>query len=251
MTVMVDDKVQAIKRFIRTYAVAVVATVILIIILAILIIARYNALSSIRDLSKLNPLITSEQNELVAGKDLSGVIEVAKVDNTKDNDKKDITDNSGTKSTSTTTGGGSSSGGSSSGSSSGGGGSSESGGGGGSGGEGGGDNQQESFSASIHGSITLIKSKTKSILGLGARCEYEFTANILGHNSPGTVTYRWEQSNGLSSQGEVSFDDSDSQKTIVHEWEGNIPRDSTPWVKLKLLTPNQEERGREFNEGCG
>lgn len=244
MAVMVDDKVQAIKRFIRTYSVAVAATVILIIILAILIIARYNALSSIRDLSKLNPLITSEQNELVAGKDSSGVIEVAKVDNTKKDDKKDIAKNNNTKSSGTGSSSGGSNGGSSSGGSSGGG---SSGGGSEGGGEGdednGGSGQQEPFFASI--SETFYYSPGTGIPNIiSGKCKltHAFYAKILGVNSPGVVTYKWQHSKGgQPSSEQMTFQEGDSLKTTPsHEWEINAKAGQYS-VIFKLLTPVYEE----------
>ena len=237
---MVDDKFQIIKRLMRNYSVAVVATAILLFILLALIVARYNALSSIQDLSKLNPLITSEHNELIAAKDSSGVIEVAKVDNTKINDKKEAPKTTTNKSTETKSGSKSSGGGSSGDGSSGG----SSGGGSGDGGSG----QQEPFTANIFN----VRYYSPGI-GTKKKCEltHAFDAKISGVNSPGTVTYRWQHSMGDQDPEEhINFQEGDSLKTTpMHSWKIKSETGSY-WVKFIILAPDYKEQSYEFVHQC-
>lgn len=63
---MVESKRWAIKKFVREYAVTFITAIGLIVILIALLLARAIALGSLDDISKFNPLITSEQGQLVS-----------------------------------------------------------------------------------------------------------------------------------------------------------------------------------------
>lgn len=61
-----SDTKESAKKFVRDYIVAIIATGLLVIIVLLLVIVRYASLASVKDLSKINPLITSDNNQLVA-----------------------------------------------------------------------------------------------------------------------------------------------------------------------------------------
>lgn len=239
---MVEDKKEALKKFIRDYLVAIATSAALVILLAALVLARHLALSSVSDVSKINPLITSEQNELVA---LQGTSEVIKIP--KDDEIPSDVSNTGVKKTqspnpspsnvvSETTN--SEPSGSGTGNSAGNGNS--------------GSNPPvvtQPFATSI-GQMSYTSSSTFVGILSGCKVTYNFQAVIQGHNAPGTVTYRWLRSSGSpGQQQQVSFAQGDTSKTVTYTWSitgysGNYS------VTLEILTPKSQQKTLTFKQTC-
>lgn len=263
---MIDSKRWAAKKFIRDNAVAAVTSGLLILVLLLLVASRFIALNSIRDLSKINPLITSGQNELVAVDD-NGAVKIIKDDEqttgqsgkTAGESGGSTTDKPGTqtgRSSSTdgtggtgssNSGGGTGSTGGNTGGSSGGGSSS----GGSSGGSGGGTTTPPAVFAASVGQITYT---TKLVTSIAGTCtiNYNFQANITAQNAPGTVTYRWNQSNGVTSvtQQPLTFQAGDTSKTTPpYTW--TISGGSASYtITLELLTPASQQQSLRFQHTC-
>lgn len=87
----VNSNKQSAKRFLRNNG-AIIATVLLfVVILSTLLIARYGSLYSIKDIANINPLITTENTELIAV-NVNGVIKIIKDNDGSANDSDEKTE---------------------------------------------------------------------------------------------------------------------------------------------------------------
>lgn len=247
---MGGNRKQAIKKYLKDYAMAIVGTFLLVVALLTLVTFRYTSLASISDISKINPLITSEQNELVASRDSTGVLTISQKDKkgTDDSDKKDDTSTDSQKDD-TKSSSGSSSGGSSSGSS-GGGSSGDSGNGGDDGGSSGGGTPPPPpppFSVTIGDDVIQNTTPTKN-----CRATYEFTFTILGENAPGDVHYRWKRDDGDWTNIESKhFLQGETNQQVVHgNWSLGRGKVGGHTIRLQTLTPNQHTKVYNFNHSC-
>ena len=84
---------QSVRRFLHNNAATIAAILLFVVILATFIIARYNSLYSIRDIANINPLITTENAELIAV-NVNGVIKIIKDDDSSANDSNKKSENS-------------------------------------------------------------------------------------------------------------------------------------------------------------
>jgi hypothetical protein len=65
---------------------------------------------------------------------------------------------------------------------------------------------------------------------------FNFSA-VISANGPGTVTYKWERSDGVTSPtGSITFDTAGS-KTVTSAWD--LSSNGTWWMRLRILTPNE------------
>jgi hypothetical protein len=223
---VVDDRKQALKKFLHDYVVAIITTFLLLVILGLLIIARHYALVSVNDLSKINPLITSEQNELVAANGSHDVIKIAKDDESRANQSSPANNagrganqsinpskgSSGETTTGASDGTGVGSGQSSS------------------------PTTPQPFSASI-GQMTY-NSSTSCVLII-CSTTYTVQAVIQGQNGPGTVNYQWIEDNSTVAQSSsVAFSQNDTSKTVSFQW--TIAKGHT--VTLQLTSPSTDKK---------
>lgn len=223
---MIGGRQWAIKKFLRGYAVTIVTSALLILVLALLIWARLGDLYSVRDISKINPLITSGQNELVAQKDGNGLTRLVREDRdsaqsdgatSKDIQKGDTTQPTDNSSNQTPTGTGSTGGGSSTGTGSGGSGGSGGGGTTAGGGSGGGETQPPR--AFVITASEISHTTSSPLVNISSKCDvtHTFTATITAQYAPGDVRYKWVKvANGATTQyGEqtLSFGANETVKT--------------------------------------
>lgn len=244
---MQDEKTHTRKQFIHDYSIAIGASITLIVVLFVLLIAKYFAIASIQDLSKINPLITSGQNELIASEESGGVQLIAKNDSANDDSK----ENPGKTGNSSGTDSNSGSGGGTGGSGSSGGTGGDDSGGGGSGGTGGSGEptQPQPFSANIFGKLSVVASGSGALLGVCKRT-YLFTGDLVGQNPPGTVTYLWTRTDSSGQSEQVSFGPNQTEKSVTHTWVINGASRQYS-IKLALLSPNTDEETLTFNHSCG
>ena len=257
---MIEDKKRQIKKFIHDNILVMVATTLFLTVLVVLILSRNMSLASIRDLSSINPLITSSQNELVAVSDSSKIIKVPTTDDSNLAEPTKVSSN--TKTQSTTGGNKASSGGSGS-SSSGSSGGSSGGSGSSSGGSSGGGGQASSpspspsssptppapFATSI-GQMTHLVSGSGSILGLPCKLTHDFEATIATFNSPGTFSYQWRRSDGVTgSVYQVAVLSGETSKKVNYQWvlTGSSGNRS---VTIKITAPVAQEKTLVFEHNC-
>ena len=259
---MVGGRQWAIKKFLRGYAVTIVTSALLVLILALLIWARLGDLYSIRDISKINPLITSGQNELVAVRDNNGISSFVK-ESSKDvkggsasgESKGNSTDESdaevgaaqssdgGTSSNVNPGQNAGSSGGSLGGSS------------GNTGGTGGGGNTPSPtpgvFSAAI-GNMWQADPISINLVGTSCKSMHDFYATITVQNAPGTVSYRWKQSNGVTgSTQQISFSAGDSSKTVsAPRWDISGSSGSSHSMTFEIVSPRNQQQTINFQHKC-
>lgn len=108
-----EETKQRVKRLLRDNAVVVVAILLFVVVLLALVGARYGSLYSIRNIANLNPLITTNNDQLVAV-NVNGVIKIIKDDDgVVTNDEKKIAVENESRSKSGAIGAGSSTGGNS------------------------------------------------------------------------------------------------------------------------------------------
>lgn len=227
---MVDDKKQALKKFAYDYAIALGTTIALLVILAILILARQLSLASVKDVSKINPLITSEQNELVAVNGSSDVVKIAKDDESQtvqSGTTKDVVKSTspapGTGSTNGSSGGGSTSGAST--------------------GSSGTSSSPSPSPSPVSQSFTAVigqltyNSSTSCLLVI-CSTTYTVQAVIQGQNGPGKVNYQWIEDNSVAQSSTVSFAHGDSSKTISYQ--PSVGKGHT--VTLQLTSPNEDKK---------
>lgn len=236
---MVESRRWAIKKFLRGYAVTFTTAIVLILVLALLLFARIGALGSIRDLSRINPLITSEQNQLVAIGD-DGEVTIISDDEQenkqgdKSADKSSATDESQTNKTSdkpkTSAGGGST--GSAGGSGTGG----ESG-----GASPGGGTNNGGTPVQLVANIASLSYSTKS-LGQLLGCSYTAKASIQV-NTQGTVYYQWIVGSETRAQRSLVFADGEMQREISEPVKVGS-------VKLVIVSPGSSERTISVASGC-
>jgi hypothetical protein len=68
-------------------------------------------------------------------------------------------------------------------------------------------------------------------------CPAQFTCSVtITVNGPGTVTYRWERSDGTSALQNITFSAAGS-KTVTTGWN---PPTQFPWVHVRTLSPNEK-----------
>lgn len=255
---MIGGRQWAIKKFLRGYAVTIVTSALLILILALLIWARLGDLYSVRDISKINPLITSGQNELVAARDANGLTKVVKEDDavsqsgkTSNNTQKNSSDSSNSQNSQTSSGASSSDGGDTPVSNTGGtGGNGTSGGTGG--GTGGSTQPQHAFMASIN---KIGQTETSPTLSVGScKVTHTFYAVIDGQYAPGTVTYRWKRSDGvISPQRSVSFVAGETTKTVSADpWDTSGTSGSSVQYTMtfEILSPLARSQSLSFTHSC-
>ncbi len=248
-----DDKVRTIKRLAKEYSIAMSATGLLVLILCILLLTRYSDVSSLRDLTKLNPLITSEQNELVASQDNTGVIEVQKVVESKNGDDDKVASSGGTNAdgNKTNNGGNKTSGGGAGGAPSAGNG------GGNNPDEGGGGDQEPASSPPFAAGIgftnyTQSSPIPRGLLGIGG-CyrDYTFFADIDVENPPGSVTYRWVRDTGPPQESkQINFGANDDSKTVSHSWTIGSSSNDGRWVRIEILSPQEKQKPINFDHSC-
>lgn len=246
---MVDgNKKQALKKFFHDYAAAITATIVLIVILALLVLSRHNALASITDLSKINPLITSEQNELVASRDSNAIVEVSKNDKNKDTEREGKSVGGTSKSPGLGTKGGATSGGTNNGAGSGGNGSNS-------------PDVPQPFSAYIaEDSIRGSMISKCSLIGLLGICigtythTYTLLATITGNNGPGTVSYSWsaipDSGSSVSDSGSLQAGNGTTTNSISTSW-STISCTSYS-VTLTLTGPagSQQRMSTSYSPSC-
>lgn len=255
---MVGSRRWAIKKFLRGYAVTIVTSALLILILALLILARLGDLYSVRYVSKINPLITSGQNELIAAKDKrektasdddQGITGLSKVTKDSQGSNSGQSDSPGSSSSSGQGGSGDSSTGTSSGGNTG-----NSGGNTGSGTTGGGGGGSSPAPQAFTASISYVGQPAPPIsVNLGSTCKtsHTFSATITAANAPGTVSYRWKQSNGVtSSTQQVSFLAGETSKTVTaNQWDISGPT-ATYSMTFELLSPAYQQQTVSFQHSC-
>lgn len=255
---MIGGRQWAIKKFLRGYAVTIVTSALLILVLALLIWARLGDLYSVRDISKINPLITSGQNELVAVRDENGISRFVKENgqdaqskDDSDGSKNDVSDKSDTQNTQSSDGGTNSnpSSGTSTGGTSGGGSS------GGTGGSTGGTSSPSPAPGVFSASITNVWQTDPisiNIVGTSCKSTHNFFATITVQNAPGTVSYRWKQSNGVTSvTQQLSFSAGDSSKTVAATpWEISGPAGSSHSMTFELVSPVRQQQTVNFQHKC-
>lgn len=91
--VKVSTNKQSAKRFLHNNAATIATVLLFVVILATLLIARYGSLYSIRDIANINPLITTENAELIAV-NVNGVIKIIKDDDDSDKNTESSTKDS-------------------------------------------------------------------------------------------------------------------------------------------------------------
>lgn len=261
---MIGGRQWAIKKFLRGYAVTIVTSALLILVLALLIWARLGDLYSVRDISKINPLITSGQNELVAIRDENGISTFVKENNQSaqskdgsDGSKNDTPDKSDAGNPQSSDGGTSTN--TNSGTSTGGGGTTTGGGsnGGTGGNSGGGPSPSPSssptpgvFSAGIS-NVWQTDPLRISLIGTSCKTTHSFYATVGVQNAPGAISYRWKQSNGVTSAAQpLSFSAGDSSKTVAATpWEISGPAGSYS-ITFELISPVRQQKTVTFQHDC-
>jgi hypothetical protein len=192
---VVEINKRKIKKALHDYSVAIVISGLWIVVLLLLILARYSALASVSDISKINPLITSGNNTLVAI-DKNGKVTVEKDDGqssgqtnaTPEKSQEPTTNKSGTPNAQSSNNGGNNAGGSGG----------STGGSGGSGADGGGTTTTPVFTANIVKTndkwidITNTKPLCITVLCIGGSYTYTASVTIETSNSSGkSVSYTW------------------------------------------------------------
>lgn len=240
---MTDDKKRRLKKFFHDYAVAIVTTALLFVVLILLLISRHTSLISVQDLSKINPLITSEQNTLIAANDTN---EIVKIPIDENQAKTQQPANSfGSKPSSPKnnqsqkpSSGSSNNSGSSSGGTSGGGSSTPP------------DSKpiSQPFAVGI-GSLSIRSTANKSGLILPS-CQsttHTINAELNADNAPGTVTYRWKRSDGfVGNTLTLEFNANENTKYVPFSW--TISKNSqtnNDTVTLEVLTPTGKQKTTE------
>lgn len=225
-----DDKKRAIKKFFHDYAVAIYATVFLVIILIIMMLARYGALISIQDLSKINPLITTTENELIAADNSKEMIKAPKSGKSQ---KTDSEHTSNTKNSSSTGAGKGSSTPVA-------------------GGNGEDDTTRADsppFTATLHEVTPSIEGNT-SILG-NCTVKYKFTADISAQNPPGTIVYQWYRSDGTTTDSQsMTFSKNDTSLAPTYEWSISADSGNKYWVVFKMTSPSTQEERADVTQSC-
>ncbi len=224
---------RATKKFLHDYSVAIVTTILLIILLAILLLIRFGTLASVKDLSKINPLITSGQNKLVAANDSNEIIKVPMDDDAKTTGQTDKPTGSGGASTTKPSTGSGTTGNGSSGSGS------------------GSTNQPPDkpvFAATI-GQMRHFASSGTSLLGV-CTITHQFQADIAAQNAPGTVAYNWKQSNGTTGQTQQAvFQAGDTTKTVSYSWTISAASGNYS-VTIFLTSPTKQQQTLIFQHTC-
>ena len=257
---MIGGRQWAIKKFLRGYAVTIVTSTLLILVLAVLILARLGDLYSVRDISKINPLITSGQNELIAARDANGLTKVVKEDDAvsqsgkaSNNAQKSSPSNSpDSQPQGSTTG--SNENGDTPVSNTGGTGSGGTGGsaGGNTGGGSGTQPQQHTFVASIE---KVGQTEAAPTISVGScKLTHNVYAIIDGQYAPGTVMYRWKRSDGvISSQRTVSFTAGETTKTVYADpWDTSGPSNPTKQYSMtfEMISPSAKSLSVSFTHVC-
>jgi|GEM_PF-3555296 len=250
---MAENKKAIIKKIIRDYAATIVATVLLLMILTLLLLFRHNALLSVNDLSKINPLITSAEGDYVAVNDSGELIEAPQDDGESSQDKRAIdnkkdADSSG-KQTANPQG---SKGGSSN-----------------SGAividdlnntgdtpkapsQPDNESKQPQFTVIIDGPISAsMNSKCNALLDLFGSCAlgnrtytYTVTAQVIAKNGPGVITYAWKLKPNTGDEtvhtSSVTVGSGTVSRSLSHEWK--ISQCKTYDIELTITQPNNQEK---------
>jgi hypothetical protein len=251
---MVEDKKQALKKFIRNYTLVVLVVLALIVMLLLLIWFRFLALVSIGDLSKINPLITSGQNRLVLKDGTSEIVKIP-IDDTGANKGSSA---SSTPADASGDGGVPAKQGSSGNATSGG--TSQSG-GGGSGtvvtvSPSASPSSSPSpvptiaaFTANISPNVTYETSNKTSYFG-GCTITYKFTFTITAQNAPGVAKAQWRWPGSTwGSEFNVSFSAGQTSVPIsIQQYVSASTSDQV--VSLRLNSPNAVEKDYGFKHQC-
>lgn len=190
------DMQRALKKFIHENAVTLVAAGLFLLVLSVLILSRFGALHSIRDIADINPLITKNNTELIAV-NVNGIVKIAKDDDwtTMESDKQ--TEKSSDKTSNpTATKPGTSAVNSPGGAT--GGGAANGGGGGNTNGGGAPKNTPTPSTTPLKASVISIKRTSEnpenirgSVTGITCTRKYNFTAQVEAASGSGTITLKW------------------------------------------------------------
>lgn len=253
---MRGGKQWAFKKFLRGYAVTIVTSALLLLILALLIGARYAELYSIRDISNINPLITSGQNELVAQKDENGVTRFVKEEDANSSSDKNTADTKNSSdaggsgdtpsnSSSQSAGGGSAGTGSTGGTQGGG-----TTGGGNTGGNTGGGSQSAAFTASIS-SISHQGTTPLTLLANNCKITHYISVTLRGQNAPGEVTYRWKRSDNINTTVQtVQFKANETTKTVSADAWDTTGSSGSYSMTFEMYTPSGASKSVSFEHTC-
>lgn len=243
---MIENKKEKINQIIHDNALVIGASLLLFIVLCVLIVTRHLSLASIRDLSSINPLITSSQNELVAVSKSNKIIKVpandgnssaGSTDSATSTSKQNATSNSkastGGNNTSGITGGGST------GSTSGGGSQS-------------GTTTPASTPAPFTASIVKITPFTSGNGSLIGPCKltHNFETDIAASNSPGTIAYNWSRDGGpVLGASSVSVASGSTSKQVSHSWTLTASSGAHS-ITFRITSPSAEEKTLIFQHSC-
>lgn len=257
----VDDMRRVLKKLFHNYSLVVIVALIFATIIVVLLGSRYFALASIRDLSQINPLITSTENRLVTT-DATGKIVKAPVDSL-DADGEGSGQSSATSKKSSSGSSGSSSG-SSGGTATGGGttqganntantntgttnqGNTTT--------SGGSSTSTPAFSFSI-GSVTYSPGLILGGNSNACKREYNFVFNITAQNASGnTISYEFKEVDGIkvtSIPGEpITFNSGETSKSIPHKWTIESPSSRGYALTLSISSPESTSKTYTFNTSC-
>lgn len=234
------------KRFFREYAVALSGTLLFLVLLSGLLVSRYYALVGLDDLSKLNPLITTQGNQLIGRDRAFGAIADQNQGDSPNNptttpktsQQPSSSSNPSTKTPSTNQGQTSQPVSSGSGGSSGGGTTTSP--------------PPTQFTVSI-GTMTHVAGSPSGLLGaLNPVCTitHQFTASVHAINGPGTMNYTWVQSDGKTSGSDKeNFGAGTSDDQVTYQWK--ITSTSGDYsIKLSVSSPNQTDKTLSFRHQC-
>lgn len=263
-----EDKREALKRFIHDNVVTLVTAMIFVLLLALLLLDRYGSLYSIRNIANINPLITSESAELVAV-NVNGVIRIIKDDDGKVTEEEKKVALNEQKQSSGQSSGGSSSGGSSEGSS-------------GGGGNGGSSSPSPSPSQSsspspspsnspspspsqtpplaipLAGTVlslartgVRVYDKTWIILGYSCKNDHTFVAQVRATAGSGNAKVRWRQGSALLKTEELGFISSgDTRSSTAVATTNSIGNYSVTAEFLNASNTVLDSKSMSFSHGC-
>jgi hypothetical protein len=224
------------KRFFREYIVAVCGTVFFVLVLVSILVSRYYALTGLGNLAKINPLITTDNNQLVARDKAYGAVAgqgTSESTPTTDTTQKSSPSNTGSSAQTTTPPSGQSSQPAPSSSTP-------------------PSQPTPQFTISIGTMTQTAGAPTGKLQGLNPICTitHQFTADVNGTNGPGTMTYTWVQSDGtVSPVQKLTFAAGASIEQATYQWK--ITSTSADyWVKLSATAPNATEKILNFRHQC-
>jgi hypothetical protein len=264
----VDDMRRVLKKLFHNYSLVVIVALIFATIIVVLLGSRYFALASIRDLSQINPLITSTENRLVTT-DATGKIVKAPADSLDgDTDSAGSSQSSDTSKKSSSGGSGGSSSGSSGGTTTGGGTT-----------QGANNTPNTNTGTTNQGNTTTSDSpgssgassapppftfgfgsityNSEKLSGSSRICtiRHKITFNITGQNGSGNnVSYQFKETNGLSDDtkpgGTVTFNSGDTSKPAPHTWTIQGVDDYIYSVTLQITSPSSASKTYSFKHDC-